>query len=102
MKKPERQTYFLTLIRERGGQDQPGRNRIFRFLFAYESISHQPAVVKTVRLESSTETPGPKCNCNIYNRLRRFLCDESRLWPLPDHENRETFGHPVWGDELLL
>ena len=52
MKKPERQTYILTIIRERGAQMGSGEFCYIRFLFAYTSISLRPPVVKTIRLES--------------------------------------------------
>src|SRR5208282_266444 len=54
MKKPERQTYFLAIVREHKGQDQPGEAFAifaFRFLFAYESIAPRRVVVKIVPMK---------------------------------------------------
>jgi len=87
MKKLERQTYFLgycqfVIVRERRGQDQPGRNLIFTFsvrlLFAYMSIPLRLAVVKSIRLESSIRIISQTCNLKIHNALRRHFWERNR------------------------
>jgi hypothetical protein len=56
MKKPERQTYFFSQLSGNAEGKQPWAKIYIRFLFAFESIPFQPAVVKWVAQKSTARS----------------------------------------------
>ena len=77
MKKPERQTYFFAIVREHGGQGQPGRSLQLSLFIRLRKYRSEAGCCQ----DGSARIMSQKCNLKTYNALQ----------PIPDLENHETW-----------
>ncbi len=92
----------LAIVRERRGQDQPGRGVAFAFYSPMCEYRSPCCRCQGGRLESSVRIMAINCNLKIHNALREIFRKRNRLRLLPGLENCATWSTRFAKNALLL